>query len=59
MLTTILGAVGGIAAIVTACYGVFKWITWKFQTTPEQADQDIDSQEQANKQKAEETGRPQ
>lgn len=58
MLTTLAAIVGGLATISTLVIGVFKWITWKTQTTPEQSKENIDAQVAAEQAKGEQTGRP-
>jgi hypothetical protein len=53
-----LSAIGGIATIAGAVYGVFKWVAWKAQKTPDQINQKIDQDVQDERHQAEESGRP-
>lgn len=55
---SIFAAIASIAGAVSAIYGIFGLLEKWFGTTPAQTDQGIDQQEQANKQQAEQGGRP-
>lgn len=58
---TVTGIIGAITAL-GGIFAVFKYWTqitvWLTTKSPEQKDQTIDQQEQDNKHKAEESGRP-
>jgi hypothetical protein len=53
-----LEAIGGVAAIVSAAYGVFRWLTWKFKTTPEAAKEEVDRRVDQEQIQFEQDGRP-
>lgn len=54
----IAAVLASISAIVTGVVWVGKKISSAFTKSQDESNQDIDAQEQANKSKAEETGRP-
>lgn len=47
-----------VAGIVAAVYGIFKWATWKFQKTPEEKREEIDSDVRKEQEEYEKKGRP-
>jgi len=57
-IAAILGAITALGTIVGGIVYLVKYSTWALHKTPDQTNQDIDKQEQANKQKAQQTGRP-
>ena len=57
-LASILTALGSVAAISTAVYGIFRWVTWKFQTTPQGKKEDISRGVEDEEKRTKETGRP-
>jgi hypothetical protein len=57
-MSTILAALGSVAGIVGAVYGVFKWVTWQAQKTEDQINQDVDAQVKSDSTKEQNTGRP-
>lgn len=57
-MTAVAGIIGGIAAIVGAVYGLFKWFSWKYATSPEDAREGVDEEVQKKKKAVEDGGRP-
>lgn len=55
---SILGAIGSIATIVGAVYGIFKWITWKTASTPEGHKEGVDQDVSNEENQVKKTGRP-
>lgn len=58
-LSAILGALGGVAGIVAAVYGIFKWAAWKLESTPEGTKEEVDEEIARKKKAVEDGGRPQ
>jgi len=58
MFTSILAAIAGIATIVGAGYGIFKYVTWRFSSTPEEKKEAIDQDVDKEEKKFDDTGRP-
>jgi hypothetical protein len=56
--SAIAALIGSIATIVGGLIYLVKFTDYKFTKTPDEKNQDIDQQEQENRHKAEETGRP-
>lgn len=57
-MSAILAAIGSLATICGAFYGIFKWLAWKAQVTPEQKKETIDQKEREDEIKEQQTGRP-
>lgn len=54
----LFAAIGGVATIVGAGYGIFRYFAWRFTKTPAEQDQDIDKQVEDEEKKIESGGRP-
>lgn len=57
-MTTIIAALGGVAAIVGGIIWLAKYSAWSLQKTPEQTKEGIDAEVDKEVDEMEKTGRP-